>query len=733
MLDANFRKLRNFAAFVFFSLGLMCFSKVKVNAIKYGDVEVVPKYFWTIYTPYEDALSAKDNSKIIETGNVIINYWLNGQTAQDATNSFLANGDSYEINCLWSTANNIINAEEALDDTNDEIQTLEMALIFADAYQKCLADGSIPGDASDMDFAKTLLQNKLDSYNVEVDVYAEMGDLSGSIWYGAKNEPTGGMYYGEISGKPASSSKNSSGTIIYTEFAEEDLGSIMKYSINTNDALDRHSIIEAAWNLPNEGAQLKSVLNQGDKIKTEADYLKSLNMPIFLRFGAEMNVWQTAADPDDFKAAFKLVADIMHQNAPNVAMVWSVNSVSAQGKTYDMFYPGDSYVDWVGVSLYTRKYAPGSSVENDSADAIYGTGKYANPLRYLQSLADLYGNRKPIIVTEGGIENFVVSTGEDLTNWATKFMRITYGYGPMVFPQLKGMFYFNRKPVSATESANFELSDNPTELALYNSITADSYFLSKGQTGVQKSYKKLGSATLDAKTVKLSTYAPLFTKDYIGAKYSIDGAWRASTTTIPYTVTLDLSDLTDGNHTLAVDAYQTDATFSNVKIFKTASYNVLKSGSYVVLSQVGSVPEVTAVPTSSSINMADESGSLDAYMILDNNYFKLRDIACVLSSTQKCFDVTWDEADNAIKIVPGVPYQKQSGDMQDVGSKDEIATPASVKVYVNDTLADMTIYNINGNNYFKLRDIAKQLDFSVLWDSQTKIITIDLNESYSES
>lgn len=36
-------------------------------------------------------------------------------------------------------------------------------------------------------------------------------------------------------------------------------------------------------------------------------------------------------------------------------------------------------------------------------------------------------------------------------------------------------------------------------------------------------------------------------------------------------------------------------------------------------------------------------------------------------------------------------------------------------------------YEINGNNYFKLRDIANLFDFSVTWHESTKTIFIDTN------
>jgi beta-mannanase len=56
-------------------------------------------------------------------------------------------------------------------------------------------------------------------------------------------------------------------------------------------------------------------------------------------------------DPVRYKIAWKTVADVMSERAPNVALVWCVNHVPE--KNIPAFYPGDPYVDWVGVNFYS--------------------------------------------------------------------------------------------------------------------------------------------------------------------------------------------------------------------------------------------------------------------------------------------------------------------------------------------------------------------------------------------
>ena len=51
---------------------------------------------------------------------------------------------------------------------------------------------------------------------------------------------------------------------------------------------------------------------------------------------------------------------------------------------------------------------------------------------------------------------------------------------------------------------------------------------------------------------------------------------------------------------------------------------------------------------------------------------------------------------------------------------------------MNGAVADLTAYNISDNNYFKLRNLGKQLNFGVDWDGSTQSISIDTSKGYTE-
>ena len=59
------------------------------------------------------------------------------------------------------------------------------------------------------------------------------------------------------------------------------------------------------------------------------------------------------------------------------------------------------------------------------------------------------------------------------------------------------------------------------------------------------------------------------------------------------------------------------------------------------------------------------------------------------------------------------------------------AVPSSQPIYVDGRLVQMEAYNINGNNYVKLRDIAALVDFGVIWNSTTRSVEIQTDEGYT--
>ncbi len=113
------------------------------------------------------------------------------------------------------------------------------------------------------------------------------------------------------------------------------------------------------------------------------------------------------------------------------------------------------------------------------------------------------------------------------------------------------------------------------------------------------------------------------------------------------------------------------------------------------------------------------------YNIGGSNYFKLRDMAAILSSTSRSFSVKWDAQQNAIVMDTGASYETQAGDLQFPAGKSQMkAEPSQVELCCDGETVETAAYNIGGNNYFKLRDIGEAADFMVLWNDTTQLMEI---------
>lgn len=134
---------------------------------------------------------------------------------------------------------------------------------------------------------------------------------------------------------------------------------------------------------------------------------------------------------------------------------------------------------------------------------------------------------------------------------------------------------------------------------------------------------------------------------------------------------------------------------------------------------------ITAAPTSSPVIIDGKTVVLDAYNINNSNYFKLRDIAMLLNNTEKQFSVEWDGSKNAINLITNRQYSAVGGELADLKDKNiKRALVAKSDIYIDGNIVQLAAYSIDSSSYFKLRDIADRLNFSVDWDSSANSIVI---------
>ncbi len=157
--------------------------------------------------------------------------------------------------------------------------------------------------------------------------------------------------------------------------------------------------------------------------------LNLFNSSVTVRWAQEMEdtsgqfIW-AQWDPENYMSAYKRMVDVCRVNAPEINFMWS--PLGYEG--LDLYYPGDEYVDIVGISVFGLQ-----AWELDI-------------LGHEQSFKDIVGPRyervvgfgKPVVVAELG---YVGDQGY-VDKWNSE-VRLVYPE----FPELVAVVYFNQKEV----------------------------------------------------------------------------------------------------------------------------------------------------------------------------------------------------------------------------------------------------------------------------------------------
>jgi hypothetical protein len=149
------------------------------------------------------------------------------------------------------------------------------------------------------------------------------------------------------------------------------------------------------------------------------------------------------------------------------------------------------------------------------------------------------------------------------------------------------------------------------------------------------------------------------------------------------------------------------------------------NGTTIMFTVEGEGQAIEAAPSAHSVQIDGAPVNFGAFNIGGNNFFMLRDIAYALNGTPSQFEVTWDGALNAINLITGQAYTPVGGEMDAGGNAATQAVPTTAAVYINGIRANLAAYNIGGNNFFMLRDLAAILPFTVDWDAEAATVLIN--------
>ena len=131
-----------------------------------------------------------------------------------------------------------------------------------------------------------------------------------------------------------------------------------------------------------------------------------------------------------------------------------------------------------------------------------------------------------------------------------------------------------------------------------------------------------------------------------------------------------------------------------------------------------------ALATDTRVVVDDVEVPFECYNINGNNYFKLRDLAMALNGSVASFSVGWNEEANSISLVRGEAYEPSGTELTVKEIKNETAIRSSSQMLIDSEEVFILAYNIEGSNFYKLRDLGDELNFSVDWNEENRTIIV---------
>ena len=285
----------------------------------------------------------------------------------------------------------------------------------------------------------------------------------------------------------------------------------------------------------------------------------------------------------------------------------------------------------------------------------------------------------------------------------------------------------------ATEASDAAVDATQGEYLTYNGEPVIGYFFSSD-----------GGATEDAVNVWGGDYPYLQGKEDPYETY--DSSWSVTLTaeeirqklvsagySIGTVANVEVTKRTDTDNVNEVTV--TDTTGKQVVIRRDDCRTVfgLDSIRYTITpnasaNTAAALPQSTSVkiqPSTHVVTVDGERVDPQGYNINGYNFYKLRDIAYILNGTDSQFNVTWDGANNRIILTDDAAYQEVGGEMtSSVSAEIKNVSESDSTIVLDGNTLSLTGYRINGNNYYKIRDVGSTLGFSVDFDPETEIVLI---------
>lgn len=388
---------------------------------------------------------------------------------------------------------------------------------------------------------------------VQIFVSSDNRNYTSRKHFGVKYEPQNGILtgvtlkasdFGYISQFASLTGKEMAGGILYGYVSDFEI-----YRPVIEKARDAGKIIQFALQLRGV-SDLQSITENDTRYVAFAKNLAKTNAMLLIRFACEMNdtenIWYTD-DCNLYKEKYRYISDIFHKYAPNCAMVWSPNFYPSD--TMEIYYPGDAYVDYVGISAYSE-HQP----ETDPLKLGVDRSRFAE---VLDTIAAIYGHKKPIIISESGASYRDIRTGLDITDFASRQLYDFYTYLPLKYPQVRAAYLFETVDAGGRY---FRLANNEKYRLAYSQAISNPMYLSSALSDTASlpfTIEAGNNVSLPAQKVQLASFIKTLENDFSKVIYRINGSDIGTASSIPYAIEADLSAYSGQAVALTCLAYDT--------------------------------------------------------------------------------------------------------------------------------------------------------------------------------
>ena len=516
-------------------LVVMLFAMLPTTVLADGDGK--PDGWWPALDAYNQARTAYDQAAAQGKAGS------NSQVEKD----FLTAGDNY-VQVLMSVSRNSFTAENLYNVYNDRrsrniFENRNDYTAAADNIKKLMDISQWATDNGVHDYTDMVLtcRARLSVLEPRTGVYALSYTQKNT--YGSKIAASSGTYYGAVE-----TSENYDQRTITSFYVELEERSIADHAYRIDTYADGSRVLQINLNFKNEGTTAKKVPSGAydSLLQDGLSYLATVNSPVLLRIGAEMDNWRDRATPQEFIAAYRYIAAKARSLCPKAELVWSPNYVADFYTSAESYYPGDDVVDWVGVSLYYN-YAS----TNNSAAWIEFAKKYqyADPVLVAMSVMDIaVSHKKPFIVTEGGAIRDAAHDGTGI-QWTAKKAAKEYSTLNMVYPQVKAIVYFDTVNPSGTNDYRIQ---GQVKTAVDQAIAENPAMIQPGTASAGTWIPITGYKEKPGDILLIGAAGHTFKNADMSAVYKLDGSKAASTGGSPNYLKLNMSALRTGKHKLEV-------------------------------------------------------------------------------------------------------------------------------------------------------------------------------------